>query len=196
MSNKKQKTAKKQIKKQPRRINWQKLRWPLALLCAGLVLALALSVLFTRGVPVKSASSADGRISLQMRWKGFGRYDSAYAAAPEGREVELNFRRVRRLVAMEFTASSRYGVFVYKGPQGRQYFYVVDYLTGKAGTVEPDQIFKTDLPTRQNATDVKVTFFEMDPEYDAAVFRVDYTMADGQKHYEHITYNFDPNDLQ
>ena len=196
MPNKKRKPTKKQPQKQKIRIQWQKLKWPLALVCAGLALALALGMLVTHGVPVKTAASPNGRISLQIRWMGFGRYVSEYAVAPEGKNVEVNFQRVRRLVAVEFTASSRYGVFVYKGPQGRQYFYVVDYQTGNAGNVEPDRIFQTDLPTRQNATNIKVTFHEMDPEYDAAVFRVDYTMADGQKHYEHITYNFDPDHLQ
>ena len=196
MSNKKKKSTKKQPQKQKIRIQWQKLKWPLTLVCAGLALALAFGMLLTYGVPVKSAESPDGRIALEMRWMGFGRYASAYTLAPEGKEADVELQRVRKLVAVEFTNSSRYAIFVYKGPQGKQYFHMVDYQTGKIGTIDRELIFKTDLPGRQDATNIQVTFVRMDEKYDAALFRVDYTMADGQKNYEHITYDFKTEDLK
>ena len=196
MSRKKRKATSLKTQKPTGKINWHKLKWPLTLLCVALAFALTLGVLFTHGVPVKTAESPDGRISLQMRWMGFGRYVSAYTMVPEGKEAEVELQRVRKLVAVEFTDSSRYAIFVYKGPQGKQYFHMVDYQTGKMGTIDQELIFKTDLPGRQGATDIRVTFVRTDEKYDAALFRVDYTTADGQKNYEHITYDFKTEDLK
>jgi hypothetical protein len=73
---------------------------------------------------------------------------------------------------------------------------VNDYQTGRSGFVNPSQIFRPEVPSREGATDVKVTFDKMDPEFDAVVFRVDYTMANGLAHYEHITYNINTEHLQ
>ena len=196
MGKKKKHSAKKMPAKQTKKIQWQKLKWPLALACAGIALVVCVSVLLSMGMPVKKVEAPNGRISLQMRWKGFGRYDSEYILVPQEKDMEINLRKVRRLVNAEFTATSRYALFVYQGPQGRQYFYVVDYQKGVAGFVDPGVIFRQDVSSREGATDIKVRFDSMDPEFDAAVFRVDYVKADGQKHYEHITYNFNPEHLQ
>ena len=45
-------------------------------------------------------------------------------------------------------------------------------------------------------TDIKITLQGMDPEFDAAIFRVDYSMANGEEHYEHITYQLNTEHLQ
>lgn len=196
MGKNKKHSAKKQPHKQIKKIQWQKLKWPLALACVCIALLACLSVLLTMGIPVKKMEAPNGRIVMQMRWKGFGRYDSEYLVIPQGKEMEVNLRKVRRIVAAEFTATSRYALLVYKGPRGEQYFFVNDYQTGRSGFVNPSQIFRPEVPSREGATDVKVTFDKMDPEFDAVVFRVDYTMANGLAHYEHITYNINTEHLQ
>ena len=196
MSKKKKPTAKKKLQKRTIKLNWQKIKWPLALTVIALALLASFALIIARGIPVETVESPNGRIAFQVRWKGFGHYVTEYAANSEGDELEADLRHVRKLVAVEFTATSRYAMLVYKGPQGRQYFYVIDYMTGVSGTVDPASIFNTDLPDRQGITDVKVTFVAMDPQYDAASFRVDYVRPDGTPYYEHITYNFNADHLK
>ena len=196
MSKKKKQTAKRQTPKWQIKINWQKWKWPLTLTCVGIALVVFISLLVTVGYPVKQATSPNERIAVQMRWKGFGRYVAEYTVITPGKDVEVNLNGVRRLVDVQFTASSRYAMFVYKGAQSRQYFYVVDYLTGSSGFVDPALIFNTEVPSRQDISNIKVTFQEMDPEFDAVIFRVDYKLANGEKHYEHITYDIKTDHLQ
>jgi len=197
MSKKKNKrSAKRQVKKALPRFDWQKNKRWVSLLCLGLALALFVTLVLTLGIPVKKATSPNGTISLQTRWKGLGRYVVEYTKVPQGKEVEASFSKVLWFSDVEFTASSRYALFVYRGAKNQQCFFAIDYLTGASGNIDPALIFRTEVPNRKDATDIKITLQGMDPEFDAAIFRVDYTMANGEEHYEHITYQLNTEHLQ
>ena len=196
MSNKKKKSAKKQVKRTWPKINWQKYTKLICVLCVVASLAVCLGLIWTKGIPMKRTTSPNERISMQLRWKGHGVYELEYLKAPQGKNVEADFARVFWFSEVEFTASSRYALFVYKGAGKQQCYYAIDYVTGVSGTIDPAYVFRAEVPNRQDATNVKITFQGMDPEFDAAIFRVDYTMANGEDHYEHITYNLQTDHLQ
>ena len=72
MSKKKKPTAKKKLQKRTIKLNWQKIKWPLALTVIALALLASFALIIARGIPVETVESPNGRIAFQVRWKGFG----------------------------------------------------------------------------------------------------------------------------